>query len=30
MAVFAMFYIEFYRRIVRFRSPRWLMKWARA
>jgi hypothetical protein len=30
MAVFALFYIDFYRRIVRFRSPRWLIRWARA
>jgi hypothetical protein len=30
MAVFALFYIYFYRRIVHFRSPRWLIRWARA
>ena len=30
MAAFAWFYIDFYRRIVHFRSPRWLMKWSRA
>jgi hypothetical protein len=28
--VFALFYIYFYRRIVHFRSPRWLIRWARA
>jgi hypothetical protein len=30
MAVFALFYIYFYRRIVHFRSPHWLLKWSRA